>query len=106
MNARRMFLTAMAMIVGLTGLAGASVVFSDDFTGTDGSPVDPAKWVAWTDGGTVTIQVRSGRTIHGTVAWDGFDTETTAVLAGGDFVVLRSSEIESFAWTPAAAPTA
>ena len=53
----------------------------------------------------MTIRARSGRTVHGTVAWDGFDTHTTAVLSGGDFVVLRSAEIESFTWTSAGPAT-
>lgn len=56
--------------------------------------------------GTATIRTRSGRTVHGTVTWDGFDTDTTAVLSGGDLVVLRSAEIESFAWTAATASAA
>lgn len=77
------------------------------------TPGDPmAAWLRFLvvrDGigrGTVTIQTRSGRTIHGTVAWDGFDTDTTAVVSGGDFVVLRSAEIESFTWTSTASPAA
>jgi hypothetical protein len=52
----------------------------------------------------VTIWARSGRSLHGTVAWDGFDSETVAGLAGGDFAVLRTSDIESF--TLGAAPQA
>lgn len=58
MNVSRMFL--MAMIVMWTGIAGASVVFSDDFTGTDDSPVDPAKWLVGTNSGTATIQDNVG----------------------------------------------
>lgn len=93
MNVSRMFL--MAMIVMWTGIAGASVVFSDDFTGTNGSPVDPAKWLVGTNSGTATIQDNVGVLNAPEMYSQAWMTSTT----GADFLSPGTETTYSGSWS-------
>jgi len=52
----------MALVTGMlgTGTGSAAIVFQDTFTGTDGTPFDPAKWLV-TGSGIASVQSNQGK---------------------------------------------
>jgi hypothetical protein len=60
---------ALMLAAGFIGNARATVIFSDDFTGNNGDPVDSSKWSVTTQsGGTVSIQ-ENAMHLGGTGDW-------------------------------------
>lgn len=86
-------LTAVALGLILVGSASASIVFSDDFTGSNGSPLDSTKWTFERSNGTGTIENNAAQ-LYGNSDWaKTWVTSTTGAdfLAAGQTVTYSAT---------------